>query len=210
MDSDAAMIERHSRLLARFAEQAAALAEDLCAAALAAETPEAKQSLSFAFHRMGRALRQSCALEARLRRDHRRDERGDQERAAKVEAGRLEVRKAKVRAAVEQLVWDEVEPDDWAAHLQLLEDRLDGADLADPEVTIEALIHSIAKAVGLPSTVIPRSGGTPDPGDVGGGLADSPSQLGSPASPPGRAADDAGEWRSAAPPIPDHPFRSSG
>ena len=85
METDAEMMARHGRLLAGFAEQAASLAADLHATALAAATPEEKQATSLAFHRMGRALRMTVALEAKLRRDTRADQRAEQAWAAEAE-----------------------------------------------------------------------------------------------------------------------------
>ncbi|MDB5443035.1 MAG: hypothetical protein JWP73_1411, partial [Phenylobacterium sp.] len=150
MDSDAEMMERHGRLLARFAEQAASLAEDLQACALSAETPEQKQALSLAFHRMGRALRQTLALEAKLRRDARREARLETDRADEITARRVAARKARVRGAVEALIWDEVEDDEQLDVFKLLDERLESEDLADPDEPVEALIQRVAKEIGLP------------------------------------------------------------
>ncbi|MDB5418331.1 MAG: hypothetical protein JWP50_1750 [Phenylobacterium sp.] len=150
MDSDAEMMERHSRLLARFAEQAAGLAEDLQACALAAETPEQKQALSLAFHRMGRALRQTLALEAKLRRDARREDRLEADRADEITAKRVAARKARIRGAVEALIWDAVEDDEQLDTLRLLDERLEYEDLADPDEPVETLIQRVAHEIGLP------------------------------------------------------------
>src|SRR5437763_543669 len=112
MDSDAEMMERHARLLGRFAEQAASLADDLCAATLAAGSVEEKQSLTLAFHRMGRTLRQTLALEAKLRRDAKRQDHIDADRAGKLADARTEARKSRVRQTLERLIWDEAEDDE--------------------------------------------------------------------------------------------------
>ena len=157
MDSDAQMMERHGRLLARFAEQAASLAEDLHACGLAAETPEQKQALSLAFHRMGRTLRQTLALEAKLRRDGKREDRLDEARADKLVKARVAARKDRVRGAVEALIWDEAEEDEQADYLQLLDGRLEYEDLADPEEPLETLIQRIAHEIGLPDPPPARS-----------------------------------------------------
>ncbi|MDB5443925.1 MAG: hypothetical protein JWP73_2301 [Phenylobacterium sp.] len=157
MDSDAEMMERHGRLLARFAEQTASLAGDLQACALAAETPEQKQALSLAFHRMGRALRQTLALEAKLRRDARREDRLETDRADEITARRVAARKARVRGAVEALIWDEVEDDEQLDVFQRLDERLESEDLADPDEPVEALIQRIAKEIGL-SLALPIHG----------------------------------------------------
>ncbi|THD81991.1 MAG: hypothetical protein E7812_04080 [Phenylobacterium sp.] len=149
MDSDAEMMERHARLLARFADQAASLADDLCAAALAAEGPEAKQALSLAFHRMGRTLRQTLALEARLRRDRTRDVHREADRADAAVKTRIEARKARVRAAVERLIWTEAEEDEQVDILERLNERLDALDPAEADDAVEALIQRIAVELGL-------------------------------------------------------------
>jgi hypothetical protein len=169
MDSDAQMMERHSRLLARFAEQASSLAEDLHACALSAETPEQKQALSLAFHRMGRTLRQTLALEARLRRDARREDRIDEARADKLAKARVAARRDRVRGAVEALIWDEAEEDEQADYLQLLDGRLEYEDLADPEEPLEVLIQRIAHEIGLPDPPPLGVGAGGEPGGLAAG-----------------------------------------
>jgi hypothetical protein len=196
MDSDAEMMERHARLLGRFADQAALLAEDLCAAALAAETADEKQSLTLAFHRMGRTLRQTLALEAKLRRDARRQDHVEQDRAGKLAQARVTAHRNKLTAEVHRLIWNEAEDDDQAETLKSeLDDRLDLEALDAEDFLTEPVEDQIARlcaAIGLkapPPTVIPRSGDTPDPGDPSG-LTGPAAQLGSPASTCGRAEDD--------------------
>ena len=61
------MHERHARLLGRLAELGMALAEDLHARARAADTPQEAETLASGFHKLSRSVRQSLALEARLR-----------------------------------------------------------------------------------------------------------------------------------------------
>jgi len=145
MDSDAEMMARHAALLARFAEQAASLAEDLCAAALAAETAEEKQAFSLAFHRMGRALRQTLALEARLRRDKDRAGREDRIEAVRVEKARTEARRGHLKGTVERLIWTEQEnldADDLVERLDCLleaEAGVEGFLAEDPQTQIVRL-----------------------------------------------------------------------
>ena len=113
----AEMAERHAAALRELTELGLALARDLQATALASADPEVKGRLSADFHRVGRTVRQSMALEARLLRDKLRFER--EAEAALVEA-RKEAVKAKavqVRAAVERLVWTEVENEKEAERL---------------------------------------------------------------------------------------------
>jgi len=171
MDSDAEMMERHARLLGRFAEQAASLAEDLCTAALAAESVEQKQALTLAFHRTGRTLRQTLALEAKLRRDAKRQDHIADDRAGKTATVRAEARKAQVRRAVEALIWDEAEDDEQVGLVEQLIERLD-AEALDAETFLaeppDLQIARICQALGLPPGVIPRSGAKPDPEDPSG------------------------------------------
>ena len=210
MDSDAEMMARNGRLLARFAEQAASLAEDLHACALAAETPEQKQALSLAFHRMGRALRQTLALEAKLRRAARREERLDEARADEITARRVAARKARVRGAVEALIWDEVEDDEQLDVFKRLDERLESEDLADPDEPVEALIQRIAVEIGLQDP--PPQGEVSAKPTEGVAAHEPPTPRPSTPSPPsaelpltalraGGASDDADEddyWRSSA------------
>jgi hypothetical protein len=160
MDSDAEMAERHGRLLGRFAELAASLAEDLHACALAAETPEAKQALALAFHRTGRTLRQALALEARLRRDRNGEARLDAQRAGEVAKAALAARKSRVRAGVERLIWTEAEGDEEEGLLTLLAERLEYEDLDDPDEPVDALVARIAAEIGLE---VPREGAVDSP-----------------------------------------------
>ncbi|HEV2530747.1 hypothetical protein [Phenylobacterium sp.] len=165
MDSDAEMMERHARLLGRFAEQAAGLAEDLYVAALAAENPAEKQSLSFAFHRMGRTLRQTCALEAKLRRDAKRQDHVEQDRGRKAAEARVAAHQNKLSAEVQRLIWTEAEGEGQGDTLKAeLEDRLEievldvEAFLAEP---FEAQIARICAAIGLPLARPVRGAGGP-------------------------------------------------
>jgi hypothetical protein len=204
MDSDAEMMERHARLLGRFAEQAASLAEDLHGCVLAAETPAEKQALSLAFHRMGRTLRQTLALEAKLRRDAKREDRLDEAHADKLAKARVAARRDRVRRAVEALIWDEAEEDEQADYLQLLDGRLEYEDLADPEEPLEVLIQRIAHEIGLPD---PPPQGEGDHEVVEGVAAHSDNRSGlqppqslRDSSPSGGASDDDPDdyWRSSA------------
>jgi len=206
MHPDAAMMERHARLLGRFAEQAASLAEDLHGCALTAESVEEKRAISIAFHRMGRALRQTIALEAKLAHDSRRAEREIAAEVVSLESARASRRKARIESTVTRVIWQEAEDEDWVfARLGDLERFLAEDEAWDelPEDGVEAYIAKLCAELGLPSTahpgeggdpppnVIPRSGGTPDPWDPSGAPGpDTP--LGSHASPCGRAWDDVG------------------
>ena len=153
MDSDAEMMQRHAALLARFAGQAASLAEDLHACALSAETREEKQAYGLAFHRMGRALRQTLALEAKLRKDAAREARGAEEHQAARKAEAVSSRRNAVKAEVTRLIWTEAERDTEARdHLELdLEERLflEAAAETFLDQPIETVIERLASELGL-------------------------------------------------------------
>src|SRR5437588_328968 len=68
------------RITGRLAELGMALAEDLQAAALAAEEPAQKAALADGFHKLSRSVRQSLALEARLAREAQRAHRDAEDR----------------------------------------------------------------------------------------------------------------------------------
>jgi len=125
--------DRRLEMLGEFAELALSLARDLHQAALAAEDAGEKARLAEACHRMGRGLRQSLALHARLERNVTRNAREDAGYAAQQVAEAVVRRKAQVKAAVERMVWSEYEPDDSEAEETL--DRL--AKSLDAEAELE-------------------------------------------------------------------------
>jgi hypothetical protein len=161
--------------------------------AMAAE-PADQAKLSLTFHRLARGVRQTAALRMRLAREAERARREVTAEVIQFDKARAEARKTRVRAAVERLIWTEVEPDERDDFIEVLGERLDALDIADPDEALHVLIPRIAKDIGLPpptaTPVILRSGDTPDPGDPSG-LTEPASQLGSPASTCGRAEDDA-------------------
>ena len=135
-----AAADRRLEMLGEFAELALSLARDLHQAALSAEDADDKARLAEACHRMGRGLRQSLALQARLEREAKRAAREDVAVAAEqAQASRLR-RKTQVKAGIERLIWSEYEPDDSEAEgllerLDLILDaeaELDGFDAAGP------------------------------------------------------------------------------
>lgn len=69
------MSARHSAVLARLTELGLALAERVQAQAMAAEGPEDLDRMSQAFHRVSRSVRMSLALEAKLARAERDEQR---------------------------------------------------------------------------------------------------------------------------------------
>ena len=124
------MMERHARGLAELTELGLSLARDLHACALAEPDPKAKAETALAFHRVSRSVRQSMALEARLKRDLMRQDQEARAEAVQAAETRVRTRKAQVRAAVERLIWTEAESDEDAERLiDDLSERLDEAAL---------------------------------------------------------------------------------
>jgi hypothetical protein len=175
--------------------------------AMAAE-PAEQARLSLTFHRLSRGVRQTAALRMKLVREAERAQRETADDLVQLDKRRLDRRKAQVKAAVECLIWTEAEsPEAYETFNLDLEDLLT-IETQDAETflgePLDAQIKRLCDVIGVsppPTAVIPRSGGTPDPGDPSGLASPSP-QHGSPASPCGRAEDDAGGdddyWRSSA------------
>jgi hypothetical protein len=165
--------------------------------AMAAE-PAEQARLSLTFHRLSRGVRQTAALRMRLAREAERAQRETAEDVISLDKRRLGKRKAQVKAAVESLIWTEAEsPEALETFTLNLEELLD-IEPQDAETflgePLDDQIERLCDVIGVsppPTAVIPRSGGTPDPGDPSGLASPSP-QHGSPASPCGRAEDDGG------------------
>ena len=151
MSHDPDMTARHKALLGEFAELAMALARDLHAAALAAPEPEEKARLAQEFHRVGRSLRQTLALQARLDRAEGRElvEEVRRQREATREA--VSVRRKKVRAAVERLIWTEAEGEEAEDYGLSLEELLDRAETDDDflDAPLETLVARLAEDLGV-------------------------------------------------------------
>jgi len=157
------MAERHSRQLARYAERALALAEDVCDTALATPAPEQKARCAEAFHRLGQALRQSIAWEARLARDHARDLKAAETEATEVRTGAVRRRHDQVRAGVERQIYAELEPSEAAVWLADFVERLE-IEVLDDKFLDEPLDDHIARlseTLGLtgetPHDYVPRA-----------------------------------------------------
>jgi hypothetical protein len=189
--------------------------------AMAAE-PADQARLGLTFHRLSRGVRQTAALRIKLAREATLAEREAAAEVVGLRKAGLARRRDQVQACVQRLIWTETEDDDSRLHLDIDLDEvldievLDQAFAAEP---LETVVERICKTLGLPSpdfiptpaaipppAVILRSGGAPDPGDPSG-LASLSPQLGSPASPCGRAEDDG---YGADQVTPDPPFRPSG
>jgi len=125
-ESDA---ERVQRILGELTELGLALARDLHARALAAETAQEAQALGLAFQRVSRSVRQSLALEAKLQRDAKLAAREAQAGAAEGRAltrqpweRRVSVHQDRVREAMHHLLWTEADGDE--GEFEILEDDL--------------------------------------------------------------------------------------
>jgi hypothetical protein len=93
------------------------------------------------------------ALEARLKRDRMRAEREDLALVAREAETRVQVRKVRVRAVVERMIWNEVEGDEAEELVEELELRLDEEAFSDDfgADPIEAHIARIRSDLGLPA-----------------------------------------------------------
>jgi len=173
------MIERHGRILAELAEIGMTIARELQAQALAAETPETQAQAVAAFPRVARAVRQTLALEARLKRDARRA-------AVEVEAHarreldlRIRRRKTLVRAEMRRAIGEATPDDDdelFHDRIEDLRDRLDidllDADFADrPLEEVIADLH-IQLGLELPDDPMPPPSGEVSAEPTAGGGSD--------------------------------------
>jgi len=126
------MTERHAAILAELAEIGMVMARGLRAEAETAETPEAKAQAVTAYPRVARAVRQTLALEARLKRDARREAVEVLGQARRGLDLRIRRRKALVRTYMQRAIANDTPDDDDTIHTRLedLRDRLD-LDLLD-------------------------------------------------------------------------------
>ena len=149
--TDAEMTERHARALAELAELCLASARDLAARQAVAEDPADAAVLASALHKVGRSARQCLALEARLVRDAQRALREDRDDAAKQRTVQTQVRRAKVKSALNQLVWNEYEGDEAEAWEMAVGESLDDEELVDSFTTepLDAQVERIRKSIGL-------------------------------------------------------------
>jgi hypothetical protein len=103
-----ALDETRMKMLGELAEMALVLARDLKEAALVAKTTEEKVRLADAFQKVGRGVRQSLALHAKMERDAQAAEREALPPADQLKA-RREGRAARLKNVVERLIWTERE-----------------------------------------------------------------------------------------------------
>lgn len=152
--------QRHARVLAELAELGMAIARDVQAEVLSAETPEEKARAAAVFPQVARAVRQTVALEAKLLRDLARHEREDRQDADREIARRIRQRKARVRLHMERAIceasapdYDEDGPPEVVTmRLEDLRDRLDD-DVLDADFAFRPfheVIEALHRSLGLP------------------------------------------------------------
>ena len=163
VDTPDDMTERHAQGLRRLAELSLTAAEALHERVMAAPTAKEAADWGLAFQRVCRNYRQSIALEAKLVRERQRALREDRDDAAKQRTFQTRVRRAKVRSALNQLVWNEYEGDEAEALEMVVGERLDDEELADSFTTepLDAQIERIRKSIGLGKAAAPET--PPDP-----------------------------------------------
>jgi hypothetical protein len=164
--------EARTRMLGELAELGLVLARDLQQAALVAETTEEKARLADAFHKVGRGVRQSLALHARLERDaavaKQQDEAPAQAAPSSDELkSRREGRAARLKCEVERLIWTErerLDAEPFTLRIRLgrlvanearAEHFLDTA----PEIQLARLCETLG--IPQPAPAHPREGGDP-------------------------------------------------
>ena len=177
--SDAAeMTERHGRVLADLAEIGMAIAREVQAGVLAAETPAAKAEAAALFPPVARAVRQCVALEAKLRRDLARQDREARQEADREIAHAIRRRKAQVRlhmhraicnAFPEALEEDDGEgpPDEILMRFEDLRDRLDD-EVLDADFALRPfheVIEGLHRSLKLPPPQILADEEDPDDPD---------------------------------------------
>jgi hypothetical protein len=188
MSDRAEMAERHDRILAELAEIGLMIARELQAQVLGAETPEVKAQAAASFPRVARAVRQSLALESRLRRDARREAAEVREQAECEFSDRRRRRKALVEHHIQRALCDET-PDDEetvACRMEDLRDRLDD-DLLDEDF-VERPVDQVIAALCVDLGLAPPDLG-PEPGDAPSAASVSPT------SEPPPDPDPPGGWR---------------
>jgi hypothetical protein len=164
MSNTAEMTERHGKVLADLAEIGMCIAREVQGQVLAAETPEEKARAAAAFPPVARAVRQTVALEAKLRRDQARQDREDQDEANRQIAGAIRRRKAQVRMHMQRAICnafpdalDEDDdgdgpPDEILLRFEDLRDRLDD-EILDADFALRPfheVIQGLHRSLKLP------------------------------------------------------------
>jgi len=179
------MAEAHEQALGILADRTLKLALHLQEQAMDVEDPDQKVRLSTAFHRVGRGLRQTLALQARMAREARRGA-AEAVQAAAVEddarrAKAIPEKKQAVRRAVERLVWTEYERGEDEAD-QILDDLNEflDAEAFEPgflETPTDVIVSRLARTLELPLSAPSDAdadgpAGGPSPGRANGHAPD--------------------------------------
>ena len=148
-DDAAPIADRDQVILAELAELGLELAYGVQRRALAAEDAAMAQ-LARAFHVVGRSVRQSVALKARLAADAVRQGREAREAARAETARRVDHRAEQVRAAVKSLIWSEAERPDAEELEQELEALIEVDCVSEDFLTAPLSEHVARLARDLP------------------------------------------------------------
>jgi hypothetical protein len=169
MQSATDMAETHAAILGELAQFGLDLARKLHGQGMAAETPEETAELARAFHSVARTVRQTLALEARLMRDAKRQEREDRNEAEgreRLEAYAAEqaahapyaARKSRIVAVIDRILATEYEDEDEAERLSdEIADRLgeDACVAGFLDQPIDEQIAGLCRDFGLPAPARP-------------------------------------------------------
>jgi hypothetical protein len=156
--------ETRMKMLGELAEMALVLARDLQQAALAAKTADEKVRLADAFHKVGRGVRQSLALHAKMERDVQAAEREPPTPPADQIKARREGRAARIKSEVERLIWTErekLEEEPYVLRARLtqllaVESRAETFLDTDPDLQVARLCQALR--VPLPRAPSPPAG----------------------------------------------------
>ncbi len=166
VQNEADMTQRHAAILAEVAEICLESVRDLAVRQKDADDPEQAALLAGALHKVSRSLRQTLALEARLVREAQRALREDRDDAVKQRTFQTQVRRAKVKSALNQLVWNEYEGDEAEAWEMAVGECLDDEELVDSFTTepLDTQVERIRKSIGLGEPEPPPPAPEPAPG----------------------------------------------
>jgi len=172
-------IARQDRLLAELSELAMGVARDLAQQVSAAETAQDAAAAASAFHKVGRAVRQTIALEMKLERGRKTLDREDGKHAAGARDARISQRRRRLRAVVQRMVWNEAESDEAESLVDHLDDLLeeDALDDAFADTAFDDQVARLRADLGLPPAA-------PDDEGEDGGPARDTSHIGAGGVPP--------------------------
>lgn len=143
---------RQDRILAELSELAIGVARDLAGQVSAAENAQDAAALASGFHKVGRAVRQTIALEMKLERDRRLLDRDERKHADGAREVRTAHRRLRLRSAVQRMVWTEVETDEAENLIDHLDDLLaeDALDEAFADAPFDDQVARLRADLGLP------------------------------------------------------------